>query len=172
MGLSTTGRAGSVCPSEAGDGRGAVDQMSRLRASHAQELRFVIVGVWNTLFAYAVWASLQFALGSRINYLFILILAWPIAVANAYVCQRRFVFRSSEPIRSELPKFSMVYIFSLVATLVGLPILLAVLPLNIYVAQAVFTVGIVAATYVLHRRYSFGGATRRSVRPDPGRNDG
>jgi len=128
----------------------------------SRQLRFVAVGVWNTIFAYGVWASLQFLLGARLDYLVILVLAWPIAVLNAFVCQRRLVFRSTGPIRTELPRFSTVYVASLAASLVLLPILLQVLPFNIYVIQAGFTVAVVILSYLAHRSFSFGTKSARS----------
>jgi putative flippase GtrA len=136
--------------------------VSTLGSQRSQEVRFVVIGVWNTLFAYGVWASLQFLLGDRLHYLAILVLAWPIAVLNAYICHRRFVFRSSGSIRTELPRFSVVYVLSLVASLIALPILLQVLPLNIYVIQAGFTVVVVVVSYLAHRSFSFGNGSAGS----------
>ena len=78
------------------------------------------------------------------DYLVILILAWPIAVLNAYVCHRRLVFRSTSSVRTELPRFSVVYVLTLAASLVLLPLLLERMPFNIYIIQAAFTIAVVA----------------------------
>jgi putative flippase GtrA len=128
-------------------------------AERSRQVRFVAVGIWNTLFAYAVWASLQALLGDRLHYLIILVLAWPIAVLNAYFCHRKLVFHSDESIRSELPRFSTIYILSLLASLIALPILLQVLPFSIYVVQAGFTIAVVVVSYLGHRSFSFAGAS-------------
>jgi putative flippase GtrA len=122
----------------------------------------VAVGIWNTIFAYAVWAALQLVLGERLHYLVILVIAWPIAVLNAYLCQRRFVFRSSGSVRTELPRFSIVYLVTLAASLVLLPILLQMLPFNIFVIQAGFTLAVVTLSYLAHRSFSFGRASVES----------
>jgi putative flippase GtrA len=87
--------------------------------------------------------------------LLILVIAWPIAVLNAYFCQRRFVFRSSGSIRRELPRFSTVYVATLLASLIVLPILLDSLPFSIYVIQAGFTLAVVVLSYLAHRSFSF-----------------
>jgi putative flippase GtrA len=118
----------------------------------------VVVGAWNTLFGYVVWAILQATLGGSLPYVAILLLAWPIAVLNAYLRHRTFVFRSREPIRAELPRFSLVYAATLAANLVILPVAVEVLPLNVYVIQAVFTIAVVGLSYVAHKYYSFGRA--------------
>ena len=124
-------------------------------AVRSQQARFVAVGIWNTVFSYGVWAALQAVLGDRLHYLAILVLAWPIAVVNAYLLHRRFVFRSAGSIRTELPRFSAVYVTTLVASLVLLPVLLRILPFSIYMVQAGFTVVVVILSYLAHRSFSF-----------------
>jgi putative flippase GtrA len=125
-----------------------------------QQLRYLVVGIWNTAFAYAEWALLQYLLHDYLHYLAILVLAWPLAVLNAYYCHRRFVFRSSGSVRNELPRFSLVYFATLVAGIAVLPILLATLPFGIYVIQAGYTVTVVVLSYVAHKFFSFGGLPR------------
>jgi putative flippase GtrA len=124
------------------------------------QVLYLVVGAWNTAFGYAEWALLQFLLHDRLHYLAILVLAWPIAVLNAYVCYRRFVFRSSRSVRQELPRFSLVYFGTLIAGLAALPFLLRTLPFNIYLIQAGYTVVVVILSYVAHRFFSFGGLLR------------
>jgi putative flippase GtrA len=114
-----------------------------------------VVGAWNTVFGYAVWALLQFLLGERLHYLLIVLIAWPIAVLNAYLGYRYLVFRSRGSILREFPRFSLVYVASLVVSLVGLPLALALLPLNIYVVQALLTALVVVGSYLSHRSFSF-----------------
>ena len=126
-----------------------------------EQLLYLVVGAWNTLFGYAVWAILQYLLGHYLNYLVIVVLSWPIAVLNAYLGYRYVVFRSHGPILKELPRFSMVYVASLLANLVLLPIALAVLPFSIYVVQGLFMSGVVVASYLAHKYYSFGGNQQR-----------
>jgi len=129
-----------------------------------EQLLYLVVGGWNTVFGYAVWALLQFMLGNHLHYLVILVLAWPIAVLNAYLGYRYVVFRSRGPILRELPRFSLVYLLSLVVNLALLPIALNVLPFNIYVIQALLTVAVIVGSYVSHRYYSFGGTRRKDPR--------
>ena len=51
----------------------------------------------------------------------------------------------------------MVYVPGLLANLILLPIALAALPISIYVVQALFMTGVVVASYLAHKYYSFGG---------------
>ncbi len=126
-----------------------------------EQLLYLVVGVWNTVFGYGIWALMQYLLGDALNYLEIVVLSWPIAVLNAYLGYRYIVFRSRGSVRGELPRFLLVYLATLVVNLMVLPVALAVLPLNIYVIQALFAVGVVIASYLGHKYYSFGRGRRR-----------
>jgi putative flippase GtrA len=135
----------------------------RLLREHREQVLFLAVGAWNTAFGYAIWAMLQYLLGDRLHYLVIVLLSWPIAVLNAYLGYRLVVFRSTDSIVRELPRFSAVYTITLVINILVLPIALEVLPFNIYVTQALFTAIVVACSYVANKYYSFGGRRRRDV---------
>ena len=124
-----------------------------------------MVGGWNTVFGYAVWAVLQFLLGEHLHYLVIVLISWPIAVLNAYVGYRYIVFRSHGPILRELPRFSTVYVATLVVNLILLPIALRVLPFSIYIVQGLLLVIVVVSSYLAHKYYSFGGHQHRDSRP-------
>jgi putative flippase GtrA len=120
-----------------------------------EQLLYLVVGGWNTVFGYAVWALMQYALGGYVPYLIVPVLAWPFGVINAYLGYRYIVFCSREPIRSELPRFSVVYLATLAVTLALLPIGLKVLPFNIYLVQASLLALIVACSYLGHKYFSF-----------------
>jgi putative flippase GtrA len=122
-----------------------------------EQILYLLVGAWNTVFGYCVWALMQYLLGDYLNYLVIVVLSWPIAVMNAYLGYRYVVFRSRGPILRELPRFSLVYLLTLLVNLALLPIALRVLPFNIYVIQALFTGVVIVCSYLAHRYYSFGG---------------
>ena len=131
-----------------------------------EQVLYLVVGGWNTVFGYAVWATLQFLLGDHLHYLVIVVLSWPIAVLNAYLGYRYLVFRSRGPILRELPRFSMVYVASLLVTLVVLPIALHLLPFSIYIVNGMFTALMVVASYLAHKYFSFGGKRRGDASSD------
>jgi hypothetical protein len=59
---------------------------------HREQLLYLVVGGWNTVFGYGVWALMQYLLGDYLPYLVVLLLAWPINVLNAYLGYRYIVF--------------------------------------------------------------------------------
>ena len=132
-----------------------------------EQLLYLVVGAWNTVFGYAVWALMQYLLGGDLHYLVIILLAWPIAVLNAYFGYRFIVFRSRGPIRREFPRFATVYVATLLVNLALLPLALAILPFNIYVIQAVFTAIVVVLSYLSHKFFSFGRGGRGELGTRP-----
>lgn len=141
----------------------AVGGIVRACRSRREQIMYLIVGGWNTLFGYLIWALLQYLLHDYLYYLVILILAWFPAVLNAYFGYRIFVFRSKGRIWRELPRFSLVYVGTLITGLIALPILLYVLPFSIYVTQGLYTVVVVGCSYLAHKFFSFGGGHSRSA---------
>ena len=129
----------------------------RLYFRRREQLLYLAVGGWNTVFGYSVWALLQYLLGDHLHYLVVIVLSWPFAVLNAYLGYRYIVFRSRGPVLRELPRFSLVYLATLLVNLALLPVALRVLPFSIYVIQALFTGIVVVCSYLGHKHYSFRG---------------
>jgi putative flippase GtrA len=133
-----------------------------------EQLLYLVVGGWNTVFGYGVWALLQYLLGGFLHYVVVLVLVWPINVLNAYLGYRYIVFRSRGPVLRELPRFSLVYLATLIVNLALLPVALAMLPFNIYVIQGLFTAVVVVCSYLGHKHFSFrGGHQGRSGGTSP-----
>jgi putative flippase GtrA len=132
-----------------------------------EQLLYLVVGGWNTVFGYGVWALLQYLLGDHLHYLVVIVLSWPFAVLNAYLGYRYIVFRSRGPVLRELPRFSLVYLATLLVNLALLPVALRILPFNIYVIQALFTGIVVVCSYLGHKYYSFRGGHPRDAGDRP-----
>jgi putative flippase GtrA len=135
----------------------ALERPIDLYLRRREQVLYLVVGAWNTVFGYGEWAVLQYLLGDHLHYLVILVLSWPIAVLNAYAGYRYVVFRSRGPILRELPRFSLVYAGALIVSLVGLPIALHVLPFSIYIVNGLFTAVVVVCSYLAHKYFSFRG---------------
>jgi putative flippase GtrA len=151
--------------------RAADGLVPRALLGHREQLQYLGVGAWNTLFGYCSWAALHYLLHDYVNYLVIIVLSYPIAIANAYVWYRYIVFRSHGSVWREVPRFSTVYLLTMAANVVALPFLLRVLPFSIYVVQALFTVLVVVTSYLAHRSFSFGGGQESRTHRGPGPQD-
>ena len=122
-----------------------------------EQILYLVVGGWNTLFGYGVFVALYAWLGDDVPAAAIIVASWAISVANAYLGYRYLVFRSHGRILRELPRFSAVYLLTMAVNLLVFPLAMRLLPLNAYAVQALFTVAVVITSYVGHKHFSFRG---------------
>lgn len=118
-------------------------------------MRFAIVGVVNTVFAFGAFAGLQLTIGGYVHYLAILVLAHVLGVLEAYVLQRWLVFRVSGRWWRDLARFWSVYLVALGINAVALPLLVEVVHVAVLPAQAIVMAGTALGTFVAHRSFSF-----------------
>jgi putative flippase GtrA len=118
-------------------------------------LRFAMVGVVNSVFAFGVFAGLQLTIGAHVHYLVILLISHVVSVLEAYVLQRRFVFRVSGRWWRDLARFWSVYLAALAINLVALPLLVEFAHVSVLPAQALVMLGVALGTFVAHRTFTF-----------------
>jgi putative flippase GtrA len=124
---------------------------------YREQLLYLCIGAWNTLLGYGVFVVLYYFLHGTASDTVIIVTSYVVSIANAYLGYRYVVFRSHGRVLYELPRFSIVYVATMLVNLIFFPIALETLPVSAYLVQAVFTVGVVVASYVGHRYFSFGG---------------
>lgn len=132
-----------------------------LSIANRKEVRYVLVGGWNTLFGWAVFVALQLTVGATIGYMAVLVIAQVVSITNAYLGYRWLVFRVQGSWWLDFFRFSTVYWIVFAVNLVALPLMVSVLGMNVIVAQTLFLVVTVIASYIAHNRFSF----RRSEPP-------
>ena len=120
-----------------------------------EKLRFLIVGAWNTVFAYLAFGVVYVLLRSEIHYLLICVLAHSLAVTNAFICQRQFVFRSRARWWSAFLRFNLVQLVVLGSGLAALALMVEVLHFTPLFGQLLVMTVTVIASYLLNRAYSF-----------------
>jgi putative flippase GtrA len=121
----------------------------------SQKARFLILGAWNTLFGFGVFALGYFWLKNDLHYLVIATIAHALAVLNAFVLQRWFVFQDRGPAMPAFLRFNVATTISLLFSLAGMVLLVDGVGLDPIVSQALVTLLSVIGTYVLHRHYTF-----------------
>lgn len=141
--------------------RSQVIATKALQAASRKEVRFLLVGGWNTAFGYLVFVALQLTVGETIGYMGVLVIAQILSIANAYLCYRWLVFRVRGHWWLDFIRFSTVYWILFGVNVVYLPIMVSGFGFNPIVAQTIYLIVIVVTSYVLHNRFSF----RRSQPP-------
>lgn len=118
-----------------------------------QKVRFVLVGGFNTVFAYMVFALLFALIG--MPYLWALIVQYFITINVSVLTMRYYVFKSEGDFWSEFCKAWSVYIFMFAFNSLSLGFLVEICRLNELVAQALYLIVSTILTYILHKYFSF-----------------
>lgn len=126
-----------------------------LALSDSRQVRFVVVGSFNTLFGYVAFAALQSTLGGATHYMIVLLVAHVISVLVAFVGYRVIVFRVHGQVFKDLVRFWSVYASTLAVNVAALPFLVEVVGLPVILAQGMFTVVTAILSFIAHRRFSF-----------------
>lgn len=120
-----------------------------------QGLLYLLVGGWNTVFGFGVFAALQLAFDDVLHYLVVLVASWVISVLEAFFAYRVVVFRVRGQLLRDLARFSSVYVGAFAFNLAALPLAVDLGGIPVLVAQAVVVVLTVVSSFFLHRSYSF-----------------
>lgn len=136
-------------------------QESRVRSDWIRNLiadervRFLVVGGFNTGFAYALFVGLFLAFAHAVHYLVLLTLGHLVSTLVAFVMHRNLVFRVSGPWWRDLRRYVFVNGLMLLLNLFVLPLLVLVSPAGPIAAQAVFVALVVVVSYLGHKHFSF-----------------
>lgn len=120
-----------------------------------EKFRYLLIGGYNTIFGYGVFAALWLIWGQTLNYIVILIISQAVAVTNAFFAYRTLVFRKKGGGWGDFTRFNAVYLGTFAFNILALPVLIEGMNFHPLVAQALLVIVTVVASYVMHRRFSF-----------------
>lgn len=136
---------------------------------HQVKIKFVIVGIWNTIFGYLVYVCFYYMFNlifSRryMAYLLAAVLSNILAITNAYIFHKYVTFRS--PVKGikmipEFIRFFTTYLFSFLIGLIILPLLVEIFHFDPIAAGAILIIFTTIISYIGHSRYSFKGSNLR-----------
>lgn len=118
-----------------------------------QKVRFLLVGGFNTLFAYGVFVFLAGLIG--LPYLVALIIQYFITINVSILTMRYYVFQSTGNFLREYGKAWLVYIGMFVFNSAVLSFLVEFCRMNELVGQAFYIILSTILTYILHKYFSF-----------------
>lgn len=118
-------------------------------------LRYLIVGGWNTVFGIFVYAILYHWYGEWVHYLLLTIPANVLAITNAYIGYKIFVFKTHGQILREYFRCYVVYGVGSLAGMGLLFILVHVAGIHPVYANIIGTGAVVICSYCGHKFFSF-----------------
>ncbi len=120
-----------------------------------EKIRFLLVGGYNTLFAYGLFCIAELILSNKFSYLIVLCIVHFISVINSFFSLRVFVFQSRGSFFLEYLRVNLVYLLYLLLNAMMLYILKSVLGINLFVAQFICIIILSVLFYFIHKFFSF-----------------
>ena len=128
-------------------------QIEKLWFLVSEKIRFLLVGGFNTVFAYVLYVLL--VAGMNIGYKLALIIGYIISINVSIFTMRYYVFRSKGKWYAEYLKGWEVYLATLLLNYVAMFLMVDWLEINELLAQAVFAIIVAVLTYVFHKYFTF-----------------
>lgn len=122
---------------------------------HRQKIHYVIVGGWNTLFGYMAYVLLYHWLGQQVHYVVLVVPSKILAITNAFICYKWFVFKTKGNVWREYFRTYVVYGAAFLINLCMLPLLVELGHVSPPHAQAMIIFATAIISYFGHRSYSF-----------------
>ena len=120
-----------------------------------QIARYLLVGVWNTIFGAGIYALLYWLFGTRVHYLLLLIPANILAITNAYLGYKYIVFKTFGNAWREYLRCYVVYGGMMVVNAMLLYLLVTLIRLAPPLANVFCVITTTIATYFSHKHFSF-----------------
>jgi putative flippase GtrA len=118
-------------------------------------IKFIAVGVMNTLAGFAIFTGFYFVLNEKLSYLLILIISQIFAVIFSHSTQRKFVWQSKKPFLPELAKFGSSYVLITFVNIVLLSLAVESLELSVLFSQYVIGAILVLSMYFIQKKWIF-----------------
>ena len=116
--------------------------------------RYLLVGLWNSVFGVGIFLILSLSF-PKLSDSLILLIAYVVSIVQAHFMQRKFVWRSTERYFQELVRFSGAYISQFVANLVLLQIFVRFVGLNRSVSQVIIVLILTVVMYFVNKNGVF-----------------
>ncbi len=126
-----------------------------LSARTLQFIRYLFVGGWNTLFGVGLYAVAYYFWHEHIHYLALVIPCNILAITNAYVCYKLFVFRTRGNWLREYLRFYVVYGAAMLMGFVLMALFVELLHMHPVLASISITGITIVCSFFGHKRISF-----------------
>lgn len=125
------------------------------RAERLQQMRFIAAGAWNTLFGYGAFLAAHAVMGASYDGLAALLIGYAIALPQAYVIQKWFVFRSSTAWGEQFKRFASVNTIVFAINAFVMPLAVRLTAADPRLVQGIFVAAVTLASYFSHKHFTF-----------------
>lgn len=121
----------------------------------SDKIRFLLVGGFNVLCSYLIYAGLLYFILGEKYYQVSLALAWIISSVISFTTQRNLVFKGEGNLLKEYTKCCITWFFSYLLNAFLLWLLVQKLLVNPYLAQIIATAFCAVFNYILFKTFAF-----------------
>ncbi len=138
-----------------------LEKIKALFIKYQEIIAYLIVGGLTTVVSWLAKFLANFVLFGNTLYptkfenLVLSIVNWTAGVIFAYFTNRRFVFKSHEPMLKEAPKFVLSRVSTLILDIVVMQVLNVMLGVNLWVATVISAVLVIIGNYVFSKLFVF-----------------
>ena len=140
--------------------------LTKLLIKDEVRVKFILVGIWNTIFGYLVFFILDTSFEEVFTkryfaYMSAMVLGQIIATINAFIFHKYITFKSRVRgwgIIPEFFRFCLTYVFTFLLSLLLLPLIVEIIHLHPRVSGAIVVLICTVISYVGHTRFSFKSA--------------
>ena len=125
-----------------------------------QKIRYILVGGFNTLLAYGIFAGAFILIG---DYAAAIVLQYAISINISVATMRHYVFRGQGRFADEWRRAILVYLAMLAINYLALWLMVDIAEIKEMTAQAAYTLQSVIIIYILHKYFSFRNPRPSSV---------
>ena len=137
--------------------------VNALKNKHQVKVRFVLVGIWNSIFGYGIFCLFDtlfaWLLSSRsAAYMGAMVITQILGVINTYISHKYITFKSKtkgKAIIAEFFRFSTTYVVTLCLNLVLLPTFVEINHIHPKIAAAIIMIICAIISYFSHSMFSF-----------------
>jgi len=137
--------------------------LNAFKNSHQVKTKFIIVGMWNTIFGYGLFCLFDTLFAGLLStrseaYMCAMALAQILAVINAYIFHKYITFKSEtkgRAIIAEFLRFSATYVVTFCLSMILLPALVEIGHIHPKIAAAIIVLICTVISYLGHSRFSF-----------------
>jgi putative flippase GtrA len=122
---------------------------------NSKEIKYVLVGFWNTFIAWIIFVIIQIFFVPPISNTGSVLISYVISMFNSYAMQRTFVWKSSSKVRTELPKFITVSAAQLLLNILLIRLFVDYLKYPAIATQFIVTIFLIGLTYIALKSWTF-----------------
>lgn len=120
-----------------------------------REVRYILIGGWNTLFSLGLFITAYTLLKNFWHYMVIAVICHIFSVAQSFITLKYFVFRTKGNLLKEYIKINITYLGSLFGNLLLLYIFCSILSIDPRYASIMNAAIIAFFSYLLHKYFTF-----------------